>query len=165
MAAYLRVIDEDGEYRGALLIVNSIGEPVEFCHAEISPPTSALWRESDVRRRCAGALTRALFEACSSQPRIVLGLASELDPAIFRSDVNPVIAACRVVPGDPSQTDEGEIATAQGPRLIWAAEKPAADSPERQLLNRLIDHDLLVEPFERAVAGLSEATSATRDAP
>jgi len=157
MAAYLRVVDADAGYYGGLLVINSIGEPVEFCHAAIARPAGTLWRASDARRRCVGALTRALFEACSSQPRIVFGLASEFDPLIFRGDVQPAIAACRVVPGDPAQTDEGELATAEGPRLIWAAEKPPAGSPERQLLNRLIDHDLLLEPFERVAAGLSEA--------
>ncbi|MDA8349070.1 MAG: hypothetical protein M0038_09780, partial [Pseudomonadota bacterium] len=121
MAAYLRMMDAETYLRGCLLVINSVGEPVEFCHASIARPESALWRASDLRRRCAAALTRSLFEICSSQPRIVLALASELDPAVFRGDVQPAIAACRVVPGDPAQNDEGELATSDGPRLIWAS--------------------------------------------
>lgn len=159
MAAFLRVVkSERDSYHAALLVINSIGEPVEFCHAELKPPESSLWRESDIRRRCAGALTRSVFDACASQPRIVFGLATELDPGVFRQDVQPAIAACRVVCGDPSQTDEGEAATEKGPRLIWSADKPAKGSPERHLLNRLIENDLLLEPFERAALALQEAT-------
>ncbi|MGP8160097.1 MAG: hypothetical protein ACLQGJ_02565 [Candidatus Dormibacteria bacterium] len=163
MAAYLRLVrDSPTSYHGAILVVNSIGEPVEFCHAELSPPASALWRASDERRRCSGALARAMFEVCQSQPRIVFGLASELEPGFFRTEVQPVIAACRVVPGTGDHLDEGELATAAGPRLVWAGEKPDPGSPERYLLNRLIDNDLLEEPFERALAGLREAVAEQR---
>lgn len=160
LAAYLRVLStlgDEGETHGALLVVNAIGEPVEFCFAALKPPTSALWRPGDRSRRTAAALTRALFEECGAQPRLLLGLASEIDPVLFRVDVRPGIAACRVIPGDPPDIAEGEMATDQGPRLIWADERPGLDSPERQLLNRLINNDLLAEPFIRAEAALAES--------
>jgi hypothetical protein len=160
LAAYLRVLSDfgdDAETHGALLVINAIGEPVEFCFATLKPPTSALWRPSDLKRRTVAALTRALFDECGAQPRLLLGLASEIDSVLFRVDVRPAIAACRVIPGDPVDISEGEMATDQGPRLIWAGERPAPDSPERQLLNRLINHDLLAEPFIRAESALAEA--------
>jgi hypothetical protein len=160
LAAYLRVLrafGDESETRGALLVVNAIGEPVEFCCAALQPPTSALWRPEDLRRRAAAALTRALFEECGSQPRLLLGLAAEIDSVLFRVDVRPGIATCRVVPGNPVDITEGEMATDQGPRLIWVDERPGRDSPERQLLNRLINNDLLAEPFIRAEAALAES--------
>jgi hypothetical protein len=158
LAAYLRVLPAaDDEMRGALLVLNAIGEPVEFCFATLAAPASALWRPADLGRRAAATLSRSLFDECGSQPRILLGLASEIGPTLFRLDANPAIAACRVIPGNPENVAEGEMATEHGPRLIWAAEKPELGSPERQLLNRLIDNDLLGEPFERAEAALAEA--------
>lgn len=159
LAAYLRVLDAfgvGGETHAALLVINAIGEPVEFCFAALKPPASALWRAADLRRRTAATLTRALFEECGAQPRLLFGLASEIDSTLFRVDVSPVIAACRVVPGDSAHVAEGELATDAGPRLIWADERPSADSPERQLLNRLIKNDLLAEPFMRAESALAE---------
>lgn len=160
LAAYLRVLSalgDKGETCGALLVVNAIGEPVEFCFAALKPPTSALWRPGDLDRRAAAVLVRAMFDECGSQPRLLLGLASEIDSALFRQDVSPSIAACRVIPGDPADVAEGEMATDQGPRLIWAGERPKLDSPERQLLNRLINNDLLAEPFIRAETALAES--------
>ena len=161
LAAYLRIVAACGDQmRSALLVVNAIGEPVEFCYATLTAPASALWRPADIRRRSAATLSRSVFNECGVQPRLVLALASEIDQTLFRSDASPAIAACRVIPGDPADMTEGELATEHGPRLIWAGEKPEPGSPERQLLNRLIDNDLLGEPFERAVAGLAEALTA-----
>lgn len=160
LAAYLRVLNAvggDDEGHAALLVVNAIGEPVEFCFAGLTPPRSALWRPGDLSRRTSAALIRALFDECGAQPRLLLGMASEIDPAIFRVYVSPAIAACRVIPGDPVGIEEGELATDQGPRLIWAGERPGLDSPERHLLSRLINNDLLTEPFIRAEAALTEA--------
>ncbi|GAC1470234.1 MAG: hypothetical protein PVSMB7_20760 [Chloroflexota bacterium] len=163
LAAYLRILStlgDDGQTHGALLVVNAIGEPVEFCFAALQPPTGALWRPEDLSRRTAATLTRALFEECGAQPRLLLGLASEISSVLFRLDVSPAIAACRVIPGNPPDISEGEMATDQGPRLIWAGERPGLDSPERQLLNRLINNDLLTEPFIRAEAALAESMRA-----
>lgn len=163
LAAYLRLPDsrgDDGEVHGALLVINAIGEPVEFCFAALEPPTSVLWRPEDIDRRIAATLTRALFDECGAQPRILLGLAAEVDATLFRVDVRPAIAACRVIPGDPADIVEGEMATEHGPRLIWAGDRPGAGTPERELLNRLINNDLLAEPFTRAAAALTEALGA-----
>jgi hypothetical protein len=160
LAAYLRILSgvgDDRESYGALLVINAIGEPAEFCFAALKPPTSALWRPGDLSRRTAAELTRALFDECGAQPRLLLGLASEIDSTLFRLDVRPAIAACRVIPGDSADVAEGEMATDQGPRLIWAGERPGLDSPERHLLNRLINNDLLAEPFIRAEAALAES--------
>lgn len=165
LAAYLRILSARGdntEAQGALLVLNAIGEPVEFCFAALQPPASALWRPEDLRRRTAAALVRALFEECGAQPRLLLGLASEMDASLFRLDVSPSIAACRVIPGDPADVVEGEMATDHGPRLIWAGERPGLDSPERHLLNRLINHDLLAEPFIRAETALAESMRSGR---
>jgi hypothetical protein len=160
LAAYLRVlsgIEEDCETCGALLVVNAIGEPVEFCFATLKSPPNALWRAGDLSRRAAATLARALFEECGAQPRLLLALASEIDSTLFRIDVSPAIATCRVIPGISSDVAEGEMATDLGPRLIWAGDRPGGDSPERHLLNRLINNDLLAEPFVRAEAALAEA--------
>lgn len=160
LAAYLRVLSpqgDEGEARGGLLVINAIGEPVEFCFAALTPPTSALWRPSDLNRRAAAALTRAVFDECGAQPRLLLGLASEIDAAVFRVYVNPAITACRVIPGDAAESVEWEAATVHGPQLIWVGERPERDSPERHLLNRLIENDLLEEPFARAEAALAES--------
>ncbi len=165
LAAYLRILSAPGaagETHGALLVINAIGEPVEFCFAALKPPTSALWRPGDIRRRSAAALARALFNECGARPRLLLALAAEIAPVLFRVDVSPTIAACRVIPGDPADVIEGEMATDQGPRLIWAGELPGVDSPERQLLNRLIDNNLLAEPFSRAEAALAESMQPAR---
>jgi hypothetical protein len=163
LAAYLRVLSglgDHAEMHGALLVVNAIGEPVEFCFASLKPPASPLWRDVDLKRRAVATLTRSLFNECGAQPRLVFGLASEIDPTLFRVDVSPAIAACRVIPGISTGISEGEMATDQGPRLIWAGERPGPESPERQLLNRLINNDLLAEPFVRAEAALAESVLA-----
>lgn len=148
-----------------MLVINSIGEPVEFCSASVDKPDDVLWRTDDRQRRSSAALIRSLFEGCQTQPRLVLALADEVDGRVLRVDVQPVVATARVSQAHIPEEGEEEAATPEGPHLIWTVAKPEDGSPERLLVNRLITNDLLFEPFERALAGLNEDRNAVRSIP
>jgi len=141
-----------------MLVINSIGEPLEYCTAEVTVEHDPLWRPEDALRRAQGGLVAALFKVCENGPRIVFALASEFDGRVLGADVRPSVPACRLVPSE-HPTGAGaleESATASGPQLIWAIEKPESGTPARRLLNRLIDQELLLEPFGRVEAALRE---------
>jgi hypothetical protein len=162
-AAFLRIIHgpSEGERRGALFQVNARGEPVEFTFNHLDLPASALWRPDDLEREAVKSLAASLFEATRRTPLVLMCLASEIEPRLFAEDLE--VPVCRVAtasnvmaPGAGEAAEErhsGEGLT----HLFWRPEVPGSESPHRRLVGALAARGLLLEPFERALAGLAEA--------
>jgi len=163
LVAYLRVVpSEDArQYDSVLFIVNAAGEPVEFCFSSLEAPRTVLWGKAALRRRVNAELTRALLSACTSSPVILLARADEIGPETFAEDAAPAIPSCRVTTRleavavgvsdqEESLDENGEI------QLVWTGAAPAADSAARLVIERVVESGLLLEPFERAIAGLAE---------
>ena len=169
-AAFLRLLPvrpggESPGRGGALFQVNARGAPVEFTYNRLALPAGALWRPEQLEREAAKALTTSLFEAARRTPLVVLCLASEIDPALFAEDLEVQIPVCRVAVATGGQ-DGG--AAGAGPselvvsddvtaHLFWRPALPSAESPPRRLVSTLAARGLLLEPFERALAGFDEA--------
>lgn len=161
-AAFLRVIrDPAGGYDGALFVMNSKGEPLEFVYSRIETPRTRLWRRQDLSRRAARELTTALFNAATSHPSVILAKAEEVEPGFFITEIDTPVATCRVASQMASVStgadEHGEDLDAEGLHLLWSSGCPQEDSAERALVEALQSAGLLTEPFERAEAGLREA--------
>lgn len=161
-AAFLRVIrDDTGGYDGALFVMNSIGEPVEFVYSRIETPSTVLWRRQDLRRRAGRELAAALFAAATSRPLIIFAKGDEVPPGFFVADIETPVATCRVAEKmasvATSPDEQGEDEETLGLHLLWSCGSPQDESPERALVKRLQSRGLLWEPFERAEVGLREA--------
>jgi hypothetical protein len=168
VAAYLRLeadADRPG-YRGALFQINARGEPVEFTYNRVGTPSSFLWRPGDLRRSALKKLTASLLATCSRAPRLILGLAAQTPSELFSQDIRVAVPVARLAIAaertgfstlethETLETDaEGEEAPVH---LLWFPTPPAANSPERRLLQELHRRGLLHEPFERAGVGLHE---------
>lgn len=163
LAAYLRVVrsEDERQYDGVLFLVNGAGEPVEFCFSGLEAPRTVLWGKAALRRRVNAELTKALLGACASTPVVILARAEEIGPETLAEDAIPEIPSCRVTrrldavavgvrDQEEPLDDNGEI------QLVWTGEAPADDSAARRLMQRIADSGLLMEPFERALAGLAE---------
>jgi len=159
-AAFLRIVRGDPS-RGALFQVNARGAPVEFTYNRVDLPSAALWRPEQLEREAAKALAASLFEAARRTPLVLLCLAAEVDAALFSEDLEVQIPVCRVAVGgaglpdaaSSERVDSGDVTT----HLIWRPALPSAESPPRRLVTALASRGLLLEPFERALAGLDEA--------
>jgi len=167
-AAFLRVIrDEAGGFDGVLFVMNARGEPLEFVYARLDTPRTLLWRGSDLRRRAATELTAALFRAATSRPCVVFARADEVEPGFFTSEVETPVATCRVAGQMAAVStgtgEQGEDADAEGLHLLWSSGSPPEGSAERSLVESLRAAGLLLEPFERAEAGLREALGESAD--
>jgi hypothetical protein len=174
-AAFLRLLpvspgDESPGRGGALFQVNARGAPVEFTYNRLDLPAAALWRPEQLEREAAKALTTSLFEAARRTPLVVLCLASEIDPALFAEDLEVQIPVCRVAVATAGQdgAPPGAGPAGSGPselvvsddvtaHLFWRPALPSAESPPRRLVSTLAARGLLLEPFERALAGFDEA--------
>ena len=163
LAGYLRIMsstDRPG-YDGVLFVVNGVGEPVEFCFSSIETPRTVLWGRAALRRRANSELTKALLTACSSTPVLLLAKAEEVGPETFSDDIVTSVPTCRlttrleaIAVGVSDQ--EETVDESSEVQVVWSGEAPGMDSPARKLLSKLSEIGLLVEPFERAVAGLAE---------
>lgn len=159
-AAFLRVIPfpEGGGYDGVLFVMNAGGEPVEFCFSRVETPRTALWRKGDLVRRASIELARSLLQVCQDSPVVLFARADEVGPDVFESDLSVGIPVCRVASSLDlalaSPREHEETPAAGDLHLFWFPKAPGEAEVARILVDRLIATDLLIEPFERAEAGL-----------
>lgn len=146
--AYLRFLEAGNEavIRGALFITNNRGDPLEFCFTRVETESNTLWDPARAYRQVAVVLIRALFEAASHQPHLVLALVEECPPEIFSYDIDVQVPVCLV----------GDLGSDVVP-LHWIDGEPAAGSSLSSLVESLRSRDSLLEPFWRAARGLEEA--------
>lgn len=166
-AAFLRLVpvsDELGPLRrgAALFQVNARGAPVEFTYNRLDLPSVALWRPDQLERETTKALARSLFEAARRTPLVLLCLAEEIDVALFVEDLEVQIPVCRVAVvrdgrGPALASAERAVSGDATAHLFWRPALPSAESPPRRLVSTLAARGLLLEPFERALAGYREA--------
>ena len=172
MIGYLKFIEEDGSrgVRGALFLVNSRGEPMDFSFARVDVHASFLWRPGESRRQAVVALSRTLFTAATHVPHLLIALAGEVPAAVFTDDLEVAIPVCRLAGPSAlayassalayaSTESLEELPSAQ--HLFWAGPPPEAGSDARGVLDALVARQGLVEPFERAALGLQEAYAST----
>ena len=145
-AGYLKFVfyPDKNIWFGALFIMNARGEPVEFTHARVRAPQALLWRPDDLRTRCQSSLCASMFDVCPVTPDIILCLATEVNPDLFTRYLNVKIPV-------------GFVAL-DGSISEWSMEI-SSDSIVSRLSECLSKHELLLEPFERALVGLGEVYS------
>lgn len=172
LAGYVRIVpsDDSGFYDGVLFVINCVGEPVEFCFSRVETPRTVLWGKAALRRRVAAELAKALLGACSSAPILLLARADEVGPETFGEDAVAAVPVCRITTKLEAITlgvrdkEEG-LQGSDEIQLVWSGEAPASDAPVRGLLARLTETGMLLEPFERATAGLDEVKRGEADTP
>jgi len=162
-AAYLCVqtSDDAGRFRGALFLINARGEPLEFSYNSVEVPTTFLWRQDDIRKHAIRKLTTSLLTVCRKTPRLVVCLAEEVGWELFCNDIHLSVPVCRIasaLKAIPHSSLEVQVPLEQPQplHLFWFPAKPADDSVEYHLFNRLTARGLLLEPFDRALVGLAE---------
>ena len=162
-AAYLRVTPgrTRSERLAGLLQINAKGEPVEFAFSTVQVPSGALWRAADAERGGLRSLTTGLFQASQRTPLVLLCLAREVPPELFRDELEVHLPVCRLAAeADVTELDRDEVselAAEPAVHLFWRPGPPDPLSPARRLLDTLARRGLLLEPFERIPAGLQEA--------
>lgn len=169
LAGFLRIeTDPDRPgFRGALFQINARGEPVEFTYNRVATPNSFLWRPGDLRRAAAKRLAATLLSACSTTPRLICGRADEIASDLFCLDLRTAVPVIRIATAlattgfSTLETPEALHRASDDPdgeelHLFWFPAPAAEGSPARRLVHELHLRGLLLEPFERAIAGLRE---------
>jgi hypothetical protein len=161
--AFFRALRLDpGSFAGALLLIDSRGEPLEFTYNKASIKNRVLWRERDLQRAVVRELLTTLLDSCPREPSALFFLAREVEPELFLEDIDISRPVARVVSDDDLvgaaaiETAE-ELGAAHGVQLLWVRGLPSDATPAHRLAERLAARGLLLEPFDRVLAGLREA--------
>ena len=171
-AAFLTILPAPGGggFLGALFLINTRGEPLEFVYNQVETPSAFLWRPADLRRHAERTLATSLMSLCDRTPRLLLCLADEVGAELFGQDVrvavpvgrigqalSPAAATPATALAEPASVSAGSDSEMAEPlHLFWYPAPPIEDSPERHIFDRLRLRHLLLEPFERAARGLQE---------
>lgn len=160
-AGYLKVETcADGQFLGALFLVNARGEPVEFTYTKVETPSTFLWRQQDIRSHAVRTLVTSLFSTCPRVPKYIVCLAGEINHQLFCDDVHVSVPVCRIASTlesiQHSERESAETEMTEGQHGFWFPQQPVEDSAEHRLFARLASAELLLEPFVRASIGLRE---------
>ena len=161
VVGYLRFVDEpDGKgIRGALFVITTRGEPLDFSFTRIDVRGGFLWRAGESRRQAVTALIKSLFQSASRIPSVIVALADEVPPRVFTEDLEVHGPLCRVVTTEmtPEAASEEQERISDSLDLFWVNGRPPPDSSAGKIIESLNGRQLLLEPFERASIGLEEA--------
>ena len=156
--AWLRFVEEeDGKGIRAALFQTSIqGEPLGFCFTRVSRGEPSE-RTGAVRPNPHSYLAKSLFQAATSSPILVLGLADEVSRELFTKDIRPRVPFCRIGTAEASKRTGSEHGGPVSGRfgLFRSSEQPWGTS--RRTLCEIMRRSDPLEPFERAASTLAEA--------
>jgi hypothetical protein len=161
--AFFRSLPVDREtFVGGLLVVDARGEPVEFAYNRVGVKNRFLWRERDLTQATTRELLTGLLETCPRDPTALFFLAKEVDPELLLDEIDiqrPVarVAAADETAGLAANEEHERIEGATSVQLFWVHGRPSEATPANRLVERLAGRGLLLEPFERVLAGLHEA--------
>lgn len=161
-AAFFRVLSvERDSHVGGLLLTDARGEPLEFTYNRVTAKHLFLWRERDLQLAVTRELLTSLLDICPRPPTVLFCLAAETEPELFTDDLDVERPLARVAPGSvaigASSVEEHEVL--EGPssvQLFWLRGRPSDATPAHRLVRRLAGRGLMLEPFQRVLAGLRE---------
>ena len=164
----LAAISQGSKRFAALLFLNARGEPLEFAFNRVELMQTVLWRPRDREDGAARRLALSLFDAATLTPSFLVCRADTISPHLFGpcGGIDLAVPVVRVATtADTVPYAAAEIQAAvetldplgefQEVRLFWSPAPP--EGAAARLFDRLVARGLLLEPFERAQAGLREA--------
>jgi len=138
-AAFLRILERDGGFAAALLIVNACAEPLEFVYNTLELPATSLCPPGRLPGYAAARLVRSLFEAARGAPDVLVFLPEEAGSELFTRRIEMGIPAVALHPDGTWN---------------WYGEEPESGSVASALIDRYQTTGTLLATADRAAAGL-----------
>lgn len=128
------------------MLIDHLGQPLEFVHNSLETPSGILWPETEVRKLSTVALCHSLFDACRREPEILVCMNALADAEFLRTTVAPAIPFAQAGIAGPDRPNDWS----------WIGTEPARSLPAVRLWEDLVQHGFVTEPFERITRGLRE---------
>ena len=140
-AAYLDVawLPATRTFYGGLLLMDGKGQPLEFVHNTLIAPSGFLWPEEKMRPLAIAALCRSLFDACRSEPDLLVCLVTLGTPEFCRMELAPAVPFAQVAPA------RGEMPA----EWNWVNDPPPTGMRATVLYQELMRRGFTMEPFDR----------------
>ena len=147
-AAYLDVVylRSSGVFYGAILVIDSRGQPLEFVHNTLAAPTGFLWPEEQVLSLGIASLCHSLFDACQREPELLVCRASLGSAAYCNAEIAPSIPFAQIM----------ESSNEEPAAWIWINDPPSPGMAAHSLSEMLQNRGFALEPFARIHQGLRE---------
>lgn len=141
LAAFVDVawVEPERTLYGGLLIIDALGQPVEFVHNFAVAPSGIAWDESCSAKLGTPQLVHSLFDACRREPDLVVTTASLGDAQFVNEEIAPAVPCARVAPASGALPAEWS----------WVNSPPAAGMRAAFIATELEKRGLFIEPFGR----------------
>ncbi len=110
-------------FDGALFVINTLGEPTEFCYSPGSKPRGRFWGRAALKRRADHELTSALLKVCPT-PSFFWPEPRRLNRSFFGEDIRTPVKTARaassltaVAMNDGDAVEDG--AGPDGLQVVW----------------------------------------------
>jgi hypothetical protein len=141
LAAFIDVawIEPDRTLYGGLLVIDAIGQPVEFVHNYALAPTGLAWDPHTSVRLGTPQLVHTLFDACRREPDLLVVMASSGSPEFVNAEIAPAVPCAMVTPAQGALPAEWS----------WINTPPTTGMRASFVSSELERRGLFIEPFAR----------------
>ena len=141
LAAFIDVvwIEIDRSLYGGLLIVDGLGQPVEFVNNNAVAPTGMMWNSDNSVRLGTPRLVHSLFDTCRREPDLIVALPSLGDADFLNAEIAPAVPLAQVTPARDGLPAEWN----------WINTPPTPGMRASFVAAELERRGLFLEPFSR----------------
>jgi hypothetical protein len=146
LAAFVDVkwIETEHTLYAGLLIIDGLGQPVEFVHNFAVAPTGIPWSPANSVRLATPRIVHSLFDTCRREPDLIVALPSLGDADYLTAEISPALPFALVVPAEGALPAEWS----------WINTPPTPGMRASFVAAELERRGLFMEPFSRLEAAL-----------
>jgi hypothetical protein len=141
LAAFIDVVwlEPDHSLYAGLLIIDAIGQPVEFVHNVAVAPQGILWDSASSVKLGTPRLVHSLFDTCRREPDLLVALPTLGDGDFINAEIAPAVPFAQVTPAQDGLPAE----------WTWVNTPPASGMRASFVAAELERRGLFIEPFAR----------------
>jgi len=146
LAAFVDVkwIEQEHTLYGGLLIIDGLGQPVEFVHNFAVAPTGIAWNSDGSLVLATPLVVHSLFDACRREPDLIVALPSLGDADYLNAEIAPALPFALVTPAEGALPAEWS----------WINSPPTPGMRASFVAAELERRGLFIEPFSRLAEAL-----------
>jgi hypothetical protein len=146
LAAFIDTIwiEPERTLYGGLLVIDGLGQPVEFVHNIAIAPTGIAWDAENCVKLGTPRLIHTLFDTCRREPDLIVAQSSFGDADFINAEIAPALPFALVTPAQDALPAEWS----------WINTPPTPDMRASFVAAELERRDLFIEPFSRLAEAL-----------
>ena len=124
---------------GGLLIIDGIGQPVEFVHNMAVAPAGIAWVDANSVKLGTPRLVHSLFDSCRREPDLIVALPALGDADFLNAEIAPTVPLAQITPAEDGLPAEWS----------WVNTPPTPGMKASFVAAEIERRGLFLEPFVR----------------